>query len=89
LKEAVDRFGSYDFDLVILCRSIPARDRERLTCLIRASGSSVPVIAVAEAENQRDVFPNATLDEVDESSFLRRVQEIVGAVSASKTYSYI
>jgi DNA-binding response OmpR family regulator len=38
VKEAVDYFQAGDFDLVILCHSLPAKDRERLTSLIRASG---------------------------------------------------
>jgi CheY-like chemotaxis protein len=42
LKEAVDRFLTGDFDLVLLDNSLPAKDRDRLTCLIRASGSRIP-----------------------------------------------
>src|ERR1022692_269369 len=42
LKEAVDRFLGGDFDLVILCHSIPRKDRNHLACLIRASGSAHP-----------------------------------------------
>jgi DNA-binding response OmpR family regulator len=36
--EAINRFLSGDFDLVILGHCIPTKDRDRLTCLIRASG---------------------------------------------------
>jgi CheY-like chemotaxis protein len=42
LKEAVDRFQAGDFDLVLLCHSIPMKDRDRLTCLIRATGALTP-----------------------------------------------
>jgi len=48
-----------------------------MTCLIRASGSLVPVISVAEISGQRDVFPDATLNENDQSTFLLRIQEIL------------
>lgn len=47
IKEAVDRFQAGDFDLVLLCQSIPANDRDGLTARIRASGSSVPVVCVS------------------------------------------
>jgi len=42
LKEAVDRFQAGDFDLVLLCHSIPMKDRDHLTCLIRATGALTP-----------------------------------------------
>ena len=34
IRKAVERFQASDFDLVILCYSVPRKDRERLTCLI-------------------------------------------------------
>jgi DNA-binding response OmpR family regulator len=42
LKKAVDRFQATDFDPVLLCHSIPMKDRDRLTCLIRATGALTP-----------------------------------------------
>jgi CheY-like chemotaxis protein len=47
LKEAVTRFRGGDFDLVLLCHSIPMKDRDQLTCLIRATGSLTPVVSIA------------------------------------------
>jgi hypothetical protein len=55
----------FHFDLVILCHSIPARDRDRLTCLIRASGSLTPVISVAcvaQDSSGSDAFASATVE---------------------------
>jgi CheY-like chemotaxis protein len=46
LKEAVDRFLTGDFDLVLLDNSLPTKDRDRLTCLIRASGSRIPLVEI-------------------------------------------
>ena len=83
LKEAVNRLQTGDLDLILLCHSIPATDRERMTCLIRASGSLVPVVSVAETSGQRDVFPDATFDESDQSNLLSSIHEILVA-SASK-----
>jgi CheY-like chemotaxis protein len=63
LNEAVDQFQSGDFDLVLLCHSVPATERERLTRLIRASGSSTPIVSVAGSLGECDAFANATLED--------------------------
>jgi hypothetical protein len=86
LKEAVNRIRTNDLDLILLCHSIPATDRERMTCLIRASGSLVSVVSVAETKGQRDLFPDATFDESDQSSFLSSIHEIL-ASSANKRFA--
>jgi len=77
LKEAANRIRLVELDLIFLCHSIPAPDRERMTCLIRASGSLVPVISVAQTSGQRDGFPDATLNEQDQPAFLWRIQGIL------------
>lgn len=48
IEEAIRRFRAGDFDLVILCHSIPPEDRKRLIFRIR-SFSTTPVISVAVA----------------------------------------
>lgn len=45
-EQAIDRFRSQDFDLVILCHTIPLEERRCLARLIRASRSFVPVLYV-------------------------------------------
>jgi hypothetical protein len=77
VKEAIDLFLAGDFDLVILCHSIPATDRERLTCLIRASGSLTPIVSIAETSGPHDAFANATLEENDTNEFLADLREIL------------
>ena len=62
-EEAVDHFQSGDFDLVLLCHSVPAADRERLTRLIRASGSSTPIVSIAGSPGECDAFANSTLED--------------------------
>lgn len=47
IEEAIHRFRSGDFDLVVLCHSVREEDRDRLIGWIRDSGSSTPVITVA------------------------------------------
>lgn len=63
LKEAVDHFQSGDFDLVLLCYSVPAGDRERLASLIRASGSRIPIVSIAGSLGECDAFANSTLED--------------------------
>jgi CheY-like chemotaxis protein len=63
LKEAVDHFQSGDFDLVLLCHSVPAGDRERLTSLIRASGSRIPIVSIAGSLGECDAFASSTLED--------------------------
>src|SRR5580658_7464926 len=63
LEEAVDHFQSGDFDLVLLCHSVPAGDRERLASLIRASGSRIPIVSIAGSLGKCDAFANSTLED--------------------------
>ena len=41
IREAIVQFRDGDFDVLLLGDSIPIEDRERLTPLIRASGSRI------------------------------------------------
>jgi CheY-like chemotaxis protein len=63
VKEALDRFQAGDFNLVLLCHSVPIKDRVRLTSSIRATGSLAHVISVARNLGECDAFANATLDD--------------------------
>jgi CheY-like chemotaxis protein len=63
LKETVDQLQSGDFDLVLRCHSVPATDRERLTSLIRASGSRIPIVSISGSLGECEAFSNATLED--------------------------
>jgi ribosomal protein L30E len=60
IKEAIKHFKAGDFDLVLLGNSIPEESRERLTYLIRATGSHVPVVCIAGSSGHHDSFADAT-----------------------------
>ncbi len=75
VKEAADRFQSGEFDLVLLCHSVPRKDRDRLTSLIRASGSRTPI-------GECDAFANATLED-GPNNFLAGIRDVL--VKAEKT----
>lgn len=61
IREAIAHFRDGDFDLVLLSQSIPADSRERLTFLIRASGSRIPVVCIAASSTEPDTFADATI----------------------------
>jgi CheY-like chemotaxis protein len=62
LKEAVHRFLTGNFDLVLLDNSLPTKDRDRLTCLVRLSGSRIPIVALAPEYSHDDSFADARIE---------------------------
>lgn len=62
INEAVSRFQDGDFDLVLLCQSIPAREKDRLTSWIRASGSHISILSITEDRCEQDEFANARVE---------------------------
>jgi len=60
IREAIDHFQAGDFDLVLLGHSIPSEDMERLTFLVRASGSQTPVVSIANLAGDRDFLADRT-----------------------------
>jgi CheY-like chemotaxis protein len=82
VKGAADRFQSGDFDLVLLCHSVPRKDRDRLTSLIRASGSRTPIVSIAGNLGECDAFANATLED-GPNNFLAGIRDVL--VKAEKT----
>jgi len=63
IKEAFTLFGNGDFDLVVLCHSIPVKDRDRLIGLIRTSGSRTPVVSVSGKNGECDAFADVTIED--------------------------
>lgn len=50
IQDAINRFRTGDFDLVILCHSIPEHDQQLLIRLMRDYGSATPVISLSVSE---------------------------------------
>ena len=61
IREAIVQVRDGDFDLILLGCSIPIESRERMTFLIRISGSRVPVVCVADSAGGYDSFADATI----------------------------
>jgi len=76
LKKAVTKFRDGDFDLVLLCHSIPAQDRERLTRLLREYTSRTPIVSVSSSVSALDSFADATIGN-DPRELLAGLQELL------------
>lgn len=61
VQDAIHHFKSGDFDLVLLGASLPFDKKERLSYLIRASGSKVPVVSIGDPSSDPDSYADATL----------------------------
>lgn len=76
IREAIVHFRDGDFDLVLLGNGIPPDSRERLTFLIRQSGSRIPVIYMTNSFTETDSFADATIRN-EPINLLRGIEEIM------------
>ena len=82
-EQAIDRFRSQDFDLVILCHTIPLEERRCLARLIRASRSFVPVLYVQPlVEPSTDGLADAIIGS-HPNELLSGVEEALNQAAAS------
>jgi DNA-binding response OmpR family regulator len=61
IRDAIEHFKAGDFDLVLLGHSMTVENKERLTFLIRASGSTTPVVCISSSADVSHAFADATL----------------------------
>ena len=88
VEHAIDRLMNRDFDLVLLCHSIPARDRNRLARLIRTSRLPTAVVSVAPFDGHvPDEFVDATIDAVPEK-LLSGIREVLLKAGKGGSGSY-
>jgi DNA-binding response OmpR family regulator len=84
IREAIVHIGTRDFDLVLLDPSISTENKERLTFLIRASGSLVPVVCVSNSCGECNSFADATLGN-DSSELLSGIGKLLARIPAVQT----
>jgi CheY-like chemotaxis protein len=78
MADAIHRFRTGDFDLVILCHSIPEQDRQRLIDLIREEGSSTPVIFISStAAPPTPRFAVLSVDNHHPAALLSAIRELL------------
>jgi hypothetical protein len=80
MRDAFEHFRTGDFDLVLLGHSLPMESKERLTYLIRSSGSRTPVLSIAGASGNCDLFASATVRN-DSNSMLQCMGELLATES--------
>jgi DNA-binding response OmpR family regulator len=78
----VENFFDGDFDLVVLCHSIPLEERERVATLVRMHSPSTPVIALADLPTRRFNIGDLTVDS-DANSLLESIP-VALAMAATK-----
>jgi CheY-like chemotaxis protein len=62
IAEAADSFLASEFDLILLDSSLSVRGKDRLTSLIRASGSFTPVVSIAPLCGRENSFADVTVE---------------------------
>jgi hypothetical protein len=72
--EITEQFFRGDFDVIILCHSIPQEERERIAKLVRMQSPSSPVIALADLPTRKYDFGDLTVDS-DAANLLRAIPE--------------
>src|SRR5258708_16933355 len=86
VKQAIDNCLARDFDVVVMCHSVSSKDRDCLTCWIRASGSLTPVVSVKRNLGQGDDFSDANRGD-EREKFLSGINDalIEGVRISSRT----
>lgn len=80
--ETTEAFFSGDFDIVVLCHSIPLQERERIATMVRMHSPSTPVIALADMESRRYDFGDLTVD--SDANKLLESLPVALSIAASK-----
>jgi DNA-binding response OmpR family regulator len=78
LLEASDfEIQASDFDIVVLCHTLSAKDCERLISMVRSSGSHMPIVTVEGSSfSQQRSMGDATVDK-EPVAFLRAMREVL------------
>lgn len=77
IKEAVFLFKDGGFDVIVLCHTLSAKDCERLTGAVRASGSRIPIVCVSDSTlDNHNSFADATIDKTP-AAFLKAIEDVL------------
>nr|WP_263338216.1 response regulator [Acidicapsa dinghuensis] len=82
IAEAIELFQNGDFDLILLCHSLPLNDRDRIVRFIRSAGSHVPICTVSSASGD---FQAGLTDRVLSS----RPQDLIKELEATVTVEHL
>jgi CheY-like chemotaxis protein len=77
VQEAATLLLNSDFDIIVLCHTVPTKDSKRLISMVRASGSRIPIVTVtSDAFGPQSSIADATLDK-EPVAFLREMHEVL------------
>jgi|SRR5579864_163886 len=75
-RQAIDEFVRGDFDIILVCHSIPGDAREGLVSALREYTSRTPIVSVASFDGQFDGFADATIEN-DPHSLINSLREVL------------
>jgi hypothetical protein len=81
--DTVEKFFAGDFDLVILCHSIPIEERQRVATLVHMHSPNTPVIVLADLPTRHFDFGDLTV-ESDATSLLQSVPVALAMAAAKR-----
>jgi DNA-binding response OmpR family regulator len=87
LDESLKEFRSGDFDLVILCHSIPEPDRELLTKAVHSYSPKTPVIVVSATLSAMDRLADAMV-ESEPTILLQEIPKLLHKAPESYPHEY-
>ena len=71
--QAIDELVRGDFDVVMLCHSIPVHGREHLASVLRQHNSHTPIVCVARVDGQFDGFAGVPLNQTDHLEIIEQM----------------
>jgi len=86
--ETVERFFTGDFDLVVLCHSVPIEERERIAILVHNHSPSTPVVLLADMPSRRYNFGDMTV-ESDANSLLQSLPVALAMAATRKPAAHL
>src|SRR5947199_4036647 len=81
--QALQQFVAGDFDMVILCHSIPAQERERLADAIHRHSPNTPVVVVAAGFSGKDPAADAVIEN-EPATLLRELPKLLHKTSEER-----
>ena len=82
VAESIGLFPTSDFDLLLLCHSMSIEDRDRLTSLIRADDSHIPIYTVEANSNPTQCGISDGLLSSDPETLIEQIEQASQRVPA-------
>jgi DNA-binding response OmpR family regulator len=87
LDQSLKEFRGGDFDLVILCHSIPQPERELFTNAVHSHSPKTPVIVISATLSSMDRFADAMVEN-EPAVLLQEIPRVLHRAPESYPYDY-